>query len=99
MCGVSKRKRLESDIAEVETIETADLESPRNNNGLTTSLGDLTGLIASLKDIIHQQSRIIESIRADLTEVKNQNGKLQDEVKTIRLQLEAYSVSPPSTRS
>ncbi len=99
MCGVSKRKRLESDVAEAETIETVDREFSGNNDGSTTSLGELTGLIAALKDIINRQSHTIESIRSDLTEVKTQNGKLQEEVKTIRLQLEAYSVSPPTTRS
>ena len=59
----------------------------------------LTALVTALKEIIEKQNTTIENIRNDLAEVKEQNGQLQNEVKSMRTRLEEYSVSPPTTRS
>jgi hypothetical protein len=49
---------------------------------VTESIGldDLTRLVTTLRDIITQQSSVIDTVRADLTEIRSQNAKLQQEV-------------------
>jgi peptidoglycan hydrolase CwlO-like protein len=61
-------------------------------------------LIDSLKDIINNQTRLIESTKADLEEVKHdqnvlreQNEKLHEEVRALRTQIET-SPPPPAPR-
>ena len=56
--------------------------------------------------IIKDQNSIIESIRADLAEIKleqrilkTQNTELQEEIRSLRTQLETFSTSPPSTQT
>jgi len=70
------------------------VERPRSRDQPTT-----TDLIAALKDIILQQGHTIEKIQTDLAEVKNQNGELREELKSVQTKLDAHSVSPPTTRS
>jgi hypothetical protein len=62
-------------------------------------------LIDSLKDIIHHQTTLIESTKADLEEVKHdqnvlreQNDRLHEEVRALRAQIEANpQPTPPRT--
>jgi len=99
MNGVSKRKRQEIEISDTESTELGHVERPRSSDQLTTTPDELTDVIAALKDLILQQSQTIEKIQTDLAEVKNQNGELREELKTVQAKLDAYSVSPPTTRS
>jgi hypothetical protein len=99
MNGVSKRKRQEIEISDTESTELDHVERLETREESTTTPSELTGLFTSLKDIILQQGRIIEKIQIDLAEVKSQNGELKHELKSVQAKLEAYSVSPPTTRS
>ena len=99
MNGVSKRKRPEIEDTETETSGSDDLECLGSHDKSTTSLSELTALVTVLKETIEKQNTTIENIRNDLAEVKEQNGQLQNEVKSMRTRLEEYSVSPPTTRS
>jgi len=99
MKGVSKRKRQEIEISDTESMEVDHIECPENHDQTTTTPGELTELIVALKDIILQQGHTIDKIQTDLAEVKNQNGELREELKTVQAKLDAYSVSPPTTRS
>jgi hypothetical protein len=99
MNGVAKRKRQEIEGSEAEITESDDIRCLGSHDKPATPLGELTTLVAALKEVIEQQNRTIENIRNGLAEVKDQNGQLQNEVKSMRAQLETYSVSPPTTRS
>lgn len=61
---------------------------------------------AQQNNAIHDHNSIIESIRADLAEIKQeqrilkaQNTELQEEVRSLRIQLETVSTLPPSTQT
>jgi hypothetical protein len=61
-------------------------------------------LIDNLKDIIHQQTTLIESTKAELLEVKHdqnilreQNEKLHEELHALRVQIEARPPAPSPT--
>ena len=99
MNGVSKRKRQEIEISDTESTESALGECPGSSGATANPLGELTALVAGLKEIILQQGHTIARIQTDLAEVKSQNGELKDELKSVQAKLEAYSVSPPTTRS
>ena len=99
MSGVSKRKRQEIEISDTESMELDHVERPRSHDQATTTPSELTELIAGLMDIILQQGHTIEKIQTDLAEVKNQNGELREELKSVQAKLDAYSESPPTTRS
>jgi hypothetical protein len=99
MNGVSKRKRQEIEISDSESTELDHVERLETREESTITSSELTGLFTSLKDIILQQGCIIEKIQIDLAEVKSQNGELKHELKSVQAKLEAYSVSPPTTRS
>jgi hypothetical protein len=99
MSGVSKRKRQEIEISDTESAEVDLVEYHRSRDQPTTTTGEVTDLIATLKDLILQQSQTIEKIQTDLAEVKNQNGELREELKSVQAKLDVYSVSPPTTRS
>jgi hypothetical protein len=99
MNGVAKRKRQEIEGSEAEITESDDIRCLGSHDKPATPLGELTTLVAALKEVIEQQNRTIENIRNGLAEVKDQNGQLQNEVKSMRAQLETYSVSPPTTKS
>ena len=84
-------------------------ERPTDRNGL----GELVELIASLKETITQQNSIIakqndiiESIRSDRTAfnaeqqyLKDQIAELQEDIGSLRTQLDTLSISPPSTQT
>ena len=97
------------------SIEAAQIIGKRTRNGEVYTPTEGTGrittrevwkLIDSLKDIIHRQTTLIESTKADLEEVKHdqnvlreQNDKLHEEVKALRAQIEANpQPNPPRPR-
>jgi hypothetical protein len=90
-----KRRRVEIDTAFTGSNEPEDIEFVGQNNETTEtnsadiSLSDLASLIKTLTDTISNQNQTI-------LEVKTQNAYLQDEIKSIRTQLDQYSLSPPS---
>ncbi|KAI9862357.1 MAG: hypothetical protein M1813_004833 [Trichoglossum hirsutum] len=84
---------------------TGDIEAPERE-GREASLEEVALLITDLKDIITQQNRVIDSVQADLAEIKaeqqslkNQNAKLQEEICSLRQQLTTPSASLPLTQS
>jgi hypothetical protein len=85
------------------TKRTPIFEFTGRNDENDTSLDDVLGLIADLKKIIIEQGNTIENAKADLAEIKSQqenlkiqNNELQDEIRSLRTQLSAYSGSIPS---
>jgi hypothetical protein len=86
-----------------------------DDHGSTANLGDNNGrvttkeirqLIENLKQIIHHQTTLIESTKAELQEVKHdqnvlqtQNEKLHEEIRALRTQVEALPSTPPAARS
>jgi hypothetical protein len=96
------------------SIDPAQIIGKRTRNGEAYTPTEGTGrittrevwkLIDSLKDIIHRQTTLIESTKADLEEVKHdqnvlreQNDKLHEEVRALRAQIEASpQPNPPRT--
>jgi hypothetical protein len=78
--------------------------APEESTGRVTTR-EVWKLIDELKDIIHRQTALIESTKAELQEVKHdqnvlheQNQKLHEEVKALRAQLDS-SPPAPSARS
>jgi hypothetical protein len=74
--------------------------------GREASLEEVALLITNLKDIITQQNSVINSIQADLAEIKaeqqslkNQNAELQEEIRSFRQQLTTSSAPVPLTQS
>jgi hypothetical protein len=75
---------------------------PLESTGRVTTR-EVWKLIDSLKLIIHHQTALIESTKAEIEEVKHdqnvlrdQNEKLHEEVRAIRAQIEAIPPAPPS---
>jgi len=100
------------------TIFTGSGESARFNlatgrGGVGTNVDELVGLILNLKEIITQQTSLIEKqnetievIRADLADVKDEqqnltrhNAELQDQVYSLQSQISTITASLPPTRS
>jgi hypothetical protein len=96
------------------SIEAAQIIGKRTRNGEVYTPTEGTGrittrevwkLIDSLKDIIHHQTTLIQSTKADLDEVKHdqnvlreQNDRLHEEVRALRAQIEANpQPNPPRT--
>jgi hypothetical protein len=78
--------------------------APEESTGRVTTR-EVWKLIDELKDIIHRQTTLIESTKAELQEVKHeqnalqdQNQKLYEEVKALRAQLDS-PLPAPSARS
>jgi chromosome segregation ATPase len=78
--------------------------APEESTGRVTTR-EVWRLIDELKDIIHRQTTLIESTKAELQEVKHeqnvlqdQNQKLYEEVKALRTQLD-NPLPAPSARS
>lgn len=78
--------------------------APEEGTGRITTR-EVWKLIDDLKDIIHRQTALIESTKAERQEVKHdqnvlheQNQKLHEEVKALRAQLDS-SPPAPSARS
>jgi hypothetical protein len=84
------------DTAFTGTSETPVLEFLSGGKRGATGLDTLTRLVTTLKDIITQQNNVIDTVRANLTEIKSQNAKFQEEVEFLQTKLDAYSVSPLS---
>jgi septal ring factor EnvC (AmiA/AmiB activator) len=70
-----------------ETIKTLSPEFSGGWEGRGTNLDEVAWLIANLKETITQQNNIIQSVKADLTEIKseqeslkNQNVEFQEEI-------------------
>jgi chromosome segregation ATPase len=85
------------------TKRTSTFEFTGRNDENGTSLDDVVGLITDLKKIIIEQGNTIENAKADLAEIKSeqenlksQNIELQDEIRSLRTQLSAYSGSIPT---
>ncbi|KAI3091997.1 hypothetical protein CBS147333_10276 [Penicillium roqueforti] len=96
------------------SIDTGQIIGKRTRNGEAYTPTEGTGrittrevwkLIDNLKDIIHRQTTLIESTKADLEEVKHdqnvlreQNDRLHEEVRALRAQIEASpQPNPPRT--
>jgi hypothetical protein len=82
------------------TNKTPSFEFSGEGEGRGTSLDKVALLIANLKETIIQQSNVIESVRADLSEnkpeqqgLRNQNAELQEKARSLRTQLSAYSIN------
>jgi DNA gyrase/topoisomerase IV subunit A len=79
-----------------------EFASTEDNNGRVTTK-EVRQLIDNLKLIIHRQTALIESTKAEIEEVKHdqnvlrdQNEKLHEEVRALRTQIEATAqASPP----
>jgi Spy/CpxP family protein refolding chaperone len=96
------------------SIDAAQIIGKRTRNGEVYTPAEGTGrittrevwkLIDSLKDIINHQTRLIESTKTELEEVKHdqnvlreQNEKLHEEVRALRAQIET-SPPPPVSRT
>jgi hypothetical protein len=61
-----------------------------------TSLEEVASLITNLKKTITQQMNVI---KAEQQSLKIQNAELQEEIRSLRTQLDTFSVSPPSTQT
>ncbi|OQE11167.1 hypothetical protein PENFLA_c080G06013 [Penicillium flavigenum] len=96
------------------SIDAGQIIGKRTRNGEAYTPAEGTGrittrevwkLIDNLKDIIHRQTTLIESTKADLEEVKHdqnvlreQNDRLHKEVRALRAQIETSpQPSPPRT--
>jgi hypothetical protein len=80
---------------------SGDAFAPAENSGRVTTR-EVWKLIDSLKLIIHRQTALIESTKAEVEEVKHdqnvlrdQNEKLHEEVRALRTQIEATAQAPP----
>ena len=78
----------------------AMLSHPSESTGRVTTR-EVWKLIDSLKVIIHHQTALIESTKAEIEEVKHdqnvlrdQNEKLHEEVRALRAQIEAAHSQP-----
>ncbi|CDM32767.1 Probable transposable element [Penicillium roqueforti FM164] len=96
------------------SIDAGQIIGKRTRNGEAYTPAEGTGrittrevwkLIDNLKDIIHRQTTLIESTKADLEEVKHdqnvlreQNDRLHEEVRALRAQIETSpQPNPPRT--
>lgn len=96
------------------SIDAGQIIGKRTRNGEAYTPAEGTGrittrevwkLIDNLKDIIHRQTRLIESTKANLEEVKHdqnvlreQNDRLHEEVRALRAQIETSpQPNPPRT--
>jgi hypothetical protein len=59
MNGVAKRKRQEIEGSEAEITESDDIRCLGSHDKPATPLGELTTLVAALKEVIEQQNRTI----------------------------------------
>lgn len=83
--------------------ETVTVEStPDERHGQSISPANVQALIL----LVTRQSQVIETIRTDLIEIKeeqkelkSQNAELQEQLRVLQAQLQSYSASLPSTRS
>ena len=97
------RKPSAKAIEERKTQEALEAQSIEAGG---EKLEKLIQLTTTLQETVARQSRVIEDVRAELVEIKaeqqtiqNQNVQLQEEVRSLRTQLDSYSTSPPTTRS
>ena len=96
------------------SIDTGQIIGKRTRNGEAYTPAEGTGrittrevwkLIDNLKDIIHHQTTLIESTKADLEEVKHdqnilqeQNDRLHEEVRALKAQIKTSpQPNPPRT--
>ena len=93
--------------------ESTRFEVASGNEGRGTTFDELVGLILNLTETITQQTSLIkkqnntiEVIRADLTDIKEeqqnlsrQNAELQERVDSLQSQVSATTAPPPLTRS
>jgi hypothetical protein len=102
------------ELLNAETITVAsDHHEDSTQDGSTARVEAVIQLIVELKETITQQSNIIKDqsntikdVRTELQEIKTeqrtlkvQNAELQEEIRSVRAQLDTFSASPPSTRS
>lgn len=87
-------------------LPSVPTENDFNLHDLHDPLNLLDRTTIQQNDIIQDQNSIIESIRADLAEIKleqrilkTQNTELQEEIRSLRTQLETFSTLPPSTQT
>ena len=59
--------------SDTEITKSDNLKCLGGNNKLITLLGEVTTLIAALKEVIKQQNSIIKNIQNNIAEVKGQN--------------------------
>ncbi|KIW36021.1 uncharacterized protein PV06_11676 [Exophiala oligosperma] len=86
---------------DIESNEDEEDEEERE-----TTLQTLVKLVGDLKETIEHQGTIIENTQTELVAIREeqqglwtQNTELQEEIRTLRGQLSAYSASLPATRS
>ena len=80
---------------------SGDAFAPSDSTGRVTTR-EVWKLIDSLKLIIHHQTALIESTKAEIEEVRHdqnvlrdQNDKLHEEVRAMRAQIETLPLAPP----
>lgn len=97
------RGRTRRTQAQNTAIQPLDFNIPDDtSNRITNQM--VWALITNLKKTIAHQNTTIESARAEIREIKtgqqelqNENAKLQEEIQTLRSQIEAQTLSTPKS--
>lgn len=85
--GERKRLRDRNSLGD-DLVEITEAPKPKENNGRVTTQ-DLRRLIEDLKEVVTHQNNEIREIKADQQILKAQNVELQEQVQSLREQLEA----------
>jgi hypothetical protein len=78
--------------------EIPETTTPKESNGRVTTQ-ELRRLIEELTEVITDQTNIINEIRADQQVLKTQNVELQEQIQTLRGQLEAASTTRTTAKT
>jgi hypothetical protein len=87
------RTSLGDDAAEI--LETT---TPKESNGRVTTQ-ELRRLVEELTEVITDQTNIIKEIKADQQVLKTQNVELQEQIQSLRGQLEAISTTGTTAKT
>lgn len=72
--------------------------TPKESNGRVTTQ-ELRHLIEDLTEVIANQSNVIREIKADQQILKSQNVELQEQIQSLREQLETIATTGPPTKT
>jgi hypothetical protein len=91
---------------QAETLQAPVIEFPSLDDGKRITNQMIASLVISLRKAVAQQTSIIEAARAEIREIKTeqkalkeQNTELQEEVQTLRAQIETQGTANPPPKS
>jgi predicted RecB family endonuclease len=91
---------------QAETLQAPVIEFPSLDDGKRITNQMIASLVISLRKAVTQQTSIIKAARAEIQEIKTeqkalkeQNTELQEEVQTLRAQIETQGTANPPPKS